>query len=148
MKNTVKNYIGFIILLLTIHFNASAQEEKVVTNGGGGYGIAKSTKLFKKVIRLVNVDTNEPIKDYFITIAKNNTAFYSTKTNAGGYATIVFNMSNYYPKVEINLNDNKYKRPEWKEDRNVVFYKPLNEIIEFKTKKDLIDTTLVLLKKI
>lgn len=137
-----------------VQYAACAQAtERVVVLSGRGSGAAPNSKNHIKVIRLVDTDTKEPVTGYMFTYLAQGNILYTSKTNAEGYGRLIFNMSNYYKKIEINLNDGKYIKPEWKDHydermKNDVPYKPVNKIIKFPSRIDKVDTVTVMIKKL
>ena len=146
-KRGSKKLSTIVLLLMLLQLAAKAQES-VVVSGARGSGSASSTKRIKKIIRLIDADSKTPLAGLKFSVARNNTVINGSRSDEHGYASLVFNMNNYYAKLEINMNDNKYKRPEWKEDRNEIAYKPLDSMIRFASKADVVDTVVVFLRKI
>lgn len=135
-------------IIISLSFHSASGQEKVFTTGGSGAGSAASKKFFTKFVRFIDADTKAPLPGLKFAIVKNGTAINGNKADDKGYGLIRFTMTNYYPKVEINMNDDKYKKPEWKEDRNEINYKPVDPMIKFPSKKEVIDTVEVLLKMV
>lgn len=142
MKKTI------LILLMCFTYTFGSAQETVVTSGSRGSGSASSNQLIKKVVRLVDADTKEPVGGLRFSVVKANTVITGNSSNEAGYGVLLFRMNNYYSKLEINMNDNKYMNPRITEGRNKVAYKPLDSMIIFKSKKDIVDTVEVLLKKV
>ncbi|WP_316793235.1 hypothetical protein [Pedobacter frigoris] len=147
MKPTLYFKIAASVIIL-LSFNSASGQEKVFTAGGGGSGSATSKKFFTKFFRFVDADTKVPLPGLKFAVIKNGTVINSNKADDKGYGLIRFTMSNYYPKVEINMNDDKYKKAEWKEDRNEINYKPVDVMVKFPSKKEVVDTVEVLLKRV
>ncbi|MEJ2882727.1 hypothetical protein [Pedobacter sp. GR22-6] len=142
-----KLVLSVLILALGIPALSQAQESVVVGTSRGS-GMAPTKVFFQKVVLLLDAETMKPLSGLKFSIARSGTIITAGKTNELGYGLVRFGMNNYYSKVEINMNDNKYKNPEWKEDRNSIDYKPLDSMINFRSKKDVVDTVKVLLRKV
>lgn len=136
------------MVLISFVYTLSSAQETVVVAGSKGTGSASSKKLIKKVVRLIDADTKEPLSGLRFSVIKDKTVIGGNISNAAGYGEVLFNMGNYYSKLEINMNDNKYMRPHITEGRNKIAYKPLDSIILFKSKKDIVDTVAVLLRRV
>lgn len=136
------------MVLMSFTYTFSSAQETVVVAGSKGTGSASSKKLIKKVVRLIDADTKEPLSGLRFSVVRDHTVIGGNASNEAGYGLILFNMNNYYSKLEINMNDNKYMRPHITDGRNLVAYRPLDSIIVFKSKKDIIDTVEVLLRRV
>lgn len=141
------NHCIAIFLLAFLPLTVFGQE-KVMSRGAGGSGSAANKKTFTKVLRFIDSESKVPLSNLYFTIARDNTAFFPGKSDENGNGIVMFTMNSYYPKVELNMNDNKYMNETWKERRNAITYKPLDSIIKFSSKKEVRDTTIILLKRI
>ncbi len=129
-------------------YTLGSAQETVVVAGSKGSGSASSKKAIKKVVRFIDADTKEPLNGLRFSVVRDHTVITGNISDAAGYGLVLFNMNNYYSRLEINMNDNKYMRPHITEGRNKIAYKPLDSIIVFKSKKDIIDTVEVLLRRV
>ncbi len=114
----------------------------------GGTGAAKSNKIFKKVIQLLEAGTDIPVANHYFAIYKNGTSLYPSQTDDKGFGTIIMRNDNYYNKVELELNP-KAKDEGSPAIRNAKTYKLLKgETISFPSKKETVDTVKVYIKKL
>lgn len=143
-------YLIFLsTLLLKAQSDVKMDIEKAKMRNGGGIGSAKNDKLYKKVIELIDTDSKKPLTKHFFTIYKNGTPIYPGQTDSKGYGLVMMRNSNYYNKVTIDVNPNSQTpMTEAKVIRNAIAYTIVSDSnISFPSKKEIIDTVKVYLKK-
>ncbi len=143
----MKKTILILLILFSCKISIYAQEERVIISDSKKKG-ADNTKKITKIVRFVDADTEKSIPAVYFSVVKNYMVIYGGKSDEMGYARLLFNMNNYYPTVEINMNDNKYRPVEDTVRRNKILYQPVAETIKFKSGKDVVDTVIVQLKKL
>lgn len=134
--------LGTNTLKAQIDYNKDAA--KAYARGGGN---VSDNKLYKKYIQLIDKESKQPVPNHYVTFYKKVTALGSAKTNEKGYAMLAMRNSNYYKSITVDLNPNT-NDPQ-NPIRNKVVYISLNEgNTIFLSKKDVIDTLKVYVKKV
>lgn len=140
-------FFSVLFILFSCIISLYAQEEMVIVSDSKKKG-ADNTKKITKIVRFVDADTKKSIPAVYFSVLKNYMVICAGKSDETGYAKLLFNMNNYYPTVEINMNDNKYRPAHDTTRRNKILYQPVAETIKFKSGKDVVDTVIVQLKKL
>ncbi len=145
---------NIIVTILLICFSTNALKAQIDYNkdaakayARGGSGNASNNKLYKKYIQLIDTESKQPVTNHYVTFYKKVTALGSGKTDEKGYAMLAMRNSNYYKSiiVDVNPNANDPQNP----IRNKTVYIPLNDgKIAFTSKKEVIDTLKVYVKKV
>jgi len=145
---------NIIVTILLICFGTNALKAQIDYNKDAakayarrGSGNASNNKLYKKYIQLIDIESKQLVINHYVTFYKKVTALGMSKTDEKGYAMLVMRNSNYYKSitVDVNPNANDPQNP----IRNKTVYIPLNDgKITFTSKKEVIDTLKVYVKKV
>ncbi|UKJ09202.1 hypothetical protein [Solitalea lacus] len=149
MRKAVLIMIFFALGVVQVKAQSEiAKDIEMARMRSGGLGSAKSNKIFKKVVQLLDASTDAPVANHYFNVYKNGTSVYPSQTDNKGYGTIIMRNDNYYSKVELELN------PKASDDgtltmRNTQTYKLVKGgVISFPSRKEVVDTVKVYVKKI
>ncbi|QIL37994.1 hypothetical protein G7074_01065 [Pedobacter sp. HDW13] len=143
-------WITFFLALGFVRVKAQSEVARDIERArmrSGGIGSAKSNKIYKKVVQLLDVSTNAPVANHYFNVYKSGTLVFPSQTNDKGYGMIIMRNDTYYGKVELDLNP-PAQDPGALTKRNTESYKLVEAgNISFLSKKELIDTVKVYVKK-